>query len=129
MALLYCQFQSCWANALEDSRKFPGEFRSIVGCNPNVVHVLNTLVSFNNWVELLTYRTWKGRHGLAQTLCKSFVGRSSASKIECKQFRWPLVRHLQIVMTLRPVWSAEWRLPCQLLCCVCKVLTGWLLLV
>ena len=45
------QFQSCLANALEGCRSVPCKVRSIVGCNPNVVHVLSLFVSFVNWVE------------------------------------------------------------------------------
>ena len=86
MALLDCQFQSRLANALENCPNAPGKVRSIIGCDANVVHVMGTLVSFDNWVQVLRLETLKSRHRSAKTLCKSFVGKGSAGEIECKYF-------------------------------------------
>ena len=55
MALLYFQFQSCLANALENCLVAPGKIRIIVGCTHKIVHVLSTLVSFDNWIGVFTH--------------------------------------------------------------------------
>ena len=128
MAFLYCQLQSCLANALEDCPNVPGKVRSIIGCNSNVVYVLSTLVSFDDWVQVLTHETWKSRHRSAKTLCKSFIGKSSASKIERKHFHCPLVRHLQTVISLGAIQFAEQWLSGQVLGCVWQS-ANWLVIV
>ena len=57
MAFLIRQFQSCLQNTLEDCPNVPGEVRSIIGCDSNVVHALSTLVSFDDCVQVLTHET------------------------------------------------------------------------
>ena len=101
MALVDCQFQSCLADAIR------AKVRSIIGCDCNVVHVLNTVVSFDNWVQVLAHEARKSRHRSAETLFKSFVGKSSAGKTECKHSHRALVRHLQAVISLRAIKLAE----------------------
>ena len=80
MAFLNYQIQSCLANAPGDCSDVPGEVRSIIACDFNVVHELSTLVSFDNWVRELTHGTWKTRYRSAETLRKSLVGKGSAGK-------------------------------------------------
>ena len=118
MALLYCQFLSCVVNELEDCPSVPGKFRSIAGYNNDVVHVLKTLVSLDNWVQVLAHETWRGTHRSAKTLCESLVGKNSASKSKRKQFHWPLVRHLQTVIRLGAMELAVDRLLFRILDCI-----------
>ena len=107
VALFNCQFQFCWVYALEDCPNVPGKPRSINGYNSNVVHVLSTLVSVNNWVQVFAHEALKSRHRSVDTLWKSFVGKGSAGKIECEHFHWVLVRHLQTVINLEAIKLAE----------------------
>ena len=125
LAFLFCQFQSCLANALEGG---PDKFRSLVGSNPNFVHVLSTLFSFDNWVQVLTYETLKSTHRSAETLGISSVGRGSASKIECKHFCWPLVQHLQTVIRLTKIEFADEKLPSRVLCSVTQG-ANWMIVI
>ena len=101
------QFQSCIANALEDCPSVQGKVRSIIGCDSNIIRKLSTLARFDNWVQVLAHAARKSRHRSVETLCKSFVGISSASKIECKHFHRTLVRYLQAMLSLRAVKLAE----------------------
>ena len=103
MATLDCQFQSRLTTAPKDCQNVLGQVHSNIGCDSNVVHIMSTLVSFDYWVQLLAHETWKSRHRFSEILCKSFLGKSSASKNECKHFHWPLVRHLQTVVILDAV--------------------------
>ena len=64
MVFLNCQLQSCLANALEDCADVPGEVSSNITCDSNVIYVLSTLVSFDDWVELFTHETRKADTGL-----------------------------------------------------------------
>ena len=48
-------FQFCIAIALEDYPSVPGEVCNIIGCDSNIIHVLSTLVSFYNWVQVLAH--------------------------------------------------------------------------
>ena len=57
VAFLNYQFQSYLANALEDCPNVPDEVRSFISCDSNVVYVLSTLISFDNWVQVLTHET------------------------------------------------------------------------
>ena len=57
LTLIYCEFQSCWVNALEDCPNVPSQFRSNVGCNPFIVLALSTLVIFDNCVQVLAIET------------------------------------------------------------------------
>ena len=107
VVLLDCQFHSCIANALEDCPNVPGKVRSVIGCDSNIIHLLSTLVSLDNWVQILAHEAWKSRHRSAKALCKSPVGKRCASKIESKHFLWHLVRHLQKMVSLRAVKFAE----------------------
>ena len=84
MALFSCQFYSCLANSLEDYPNVPDKVPSIFGCNFNIVHVLTTLASLDNWVQVLTHEAQKSRYRSVETLCKSFIGKSSARKVECE---------------------------------------------
>ena len=59
VALLNCQFQSCLANTPEDCPNVPRKVRSISGCNSKIIHVLSTLVSFDNWVQVLAHEARK----------------------------------------------------------------------
>ena len=105
--LFDCQFQSCLANAFEDCPNVPGKIRSVIGCNSNVIHVLSTLVSLDNWDQVLAHETWESRQRSAETLCKSFVGKCSASKIEYMHIHRTLVRHLQAMISVRAVKFKE----------------------
>ena len=107
MALFNYLFQSCLASALEDSPNVLEKVRSIVGCSSNIVHVLSTLVTFDNWIQVLTQEARKSRHRSAETLCKSFVGESFAIKTDCELFHSPLNRHLQTVIDLGAIELAE----------------------
>ena len=122
VAFLNCQFQRWLVNTLEDCPKVPGEVRSFIGCDSKVVHVLSRLVSFDNWVQVLTHGTWKSGHRSAKSLCKSFVGKSSASEIECELFHCLLIRHLQAVIKMGTVnpqsdcwchWYAQKQVICR----------------
>ena len=110
-----CQFQSCLADALEDCPNVPGKVSTFVCCNPNIGHILSTLVSFDNWFQGRWPETWKNRHIPAENLCMSFLGKIS-TKTEGKRLHWPLVLHLQTVMCLGAVDLAEDRLLCLVLC-------------
>ena len=90
-----CQFQSCLAKALKNCPNVAGKIRTIIGCKPNVIHALSTLISLDNCVQLLAHEGGKGRYRSAKSFCKSPVGKGSAGEIECKHFRWPSVRHRQ----------------------------------
>ena len=127
MAQLNYQFQSCLAIALEDWPNVPGNIRNNVGCNPNIVHILSTFVSLDNCVQVFTHETSKSRHKSAENLCKSILGKNSASKNECKHFDWTLVRHLQTVVSLRAIKLAEEQLTRQVLCCVWQIAEWWIL--
>ena len=81
----------------------PRKIRSIIGWKSNIIHALSTLVSLNNWVQVIAHETRKTRHGSAETLCKSFLGKSSASRIEREHFHWPLDHHLQAVISLEAI--------------------------
>ena len=118
MAFPDCQFQSCSVNSLKYCPKVPVKIPTIVGCNPNIILVLSTMVSFDNWVQVLAQNGWKSRHQSAEILWKSTVGKSSATKIECQHFHWRWVRHEQTVINLRARKFAEDRLHCQVLCWV-----------
>ena len=80
MTLLCCHFQYCLVNALANSRYVPGEVHSIVGSKPNTVHVMNTMVSFDIWVQALVHETLKWGYRSVETLCKSFIVKCFASK-------------------------------------------------
>ena len=99
MAFFYCLFKFCFPSALEDCSNNPGELCSTISCNSIIVHILSTLVLFDNWIQLLTHETSKSRHRSAETLCKSLLGKSSAGKIDCKHVHWPSVRSLQNNLT------------------------------
>ena len=118
IALLCCLFSSCLADALEDCPNVLGKIRSNIGCNPNIVHVLSTMVNFDNWVQVLTHKTRENRHRSVETFCKSLLRNSSASNFDWKHFHWPLVRHLQTVIRLGAVQLAEQRLSCRVLFCM-----------
>ena len=104
-----------------------GKVRIIVDCNPNIVHVLSTLVSFDNCVQILAHETWKNWHRPVSTMCKSSVNIGSAGKIECKRFHWPLVRHRQTVIGLWAIKLSEKVFPARCFAASDEVLTGWLL--
>ena len=40
IAFFYCQFQTCLANLLGECPNVQGSVRSMIGCNPNIVHVI-----------------------------------------------------------------------------------------
>ena len=106
LALFCCLSLSCWANPPKNCPIVQGKIRSILGFNPNNVHVLSNLVSFESWDQVLGPETWKCRHIFDETFCKTFVGKRSANEIQCKHYHWPLVRHLQIMMRLGAIENA-----------------------
>ena len=59
VAFLNCQFQSCLAIVLEYCSDVLGQVRSIIGCDCNVVHVMRTLVSLDDWVQVLKHENLK----------------------------------------------------------------------
>ena len=114
MALVYCQFQSFFANGLEDFSSFPGEIRGNLSCNPNMVHVLSAFVSLDDCTQILAHTAWKYRHRSARSFSQSFIGQKSAGEFECSPFYWPVVHHLQTVMCLGAIEGLSF----QVLCCV-----------
>ena len=87
MVLFISQFQPRLVNALEGYPNNPGKIRSSGGCNSKIVLEVITLVSLDNWVQVLAHEAWKRRHRSAKTFWKFFVGKSSGSKNECTHFR------------------------------------------
>ena len=67
-------------NVLEDCPTVPDKILSMLGCNPNINHILRTLVNLDNCVQVLAYAAWKSRHRSAETLWECFAGKRSASK-------------------------------------------------
>ena len=57
MAIFDRHFNSCLADALEDCPNVPGEVRSHIGGDSNVAHVLSTLASLKDWVQVHTHET------------------------------------------------------------------------
>ena len=127
LVFLFCQFQPFLAKAIDDCLNVPCMLRSQVGCNPNIVHVLSILVSFDNWVKVLAQEALKNRHISAEALCNFLSCKCSASKFEGGRFHLPLVRHLQTMISLGAVDLAEKKPPCQVLCCFWQS-ADWLIL-
>ena len=105
----------------------PGKILSVVGCRCNIVHLLSTLVSFDNWVQVLAHETQKFKRRSAEILSKSFVGNRSADKNDCKQFQWPLLCLPQTMIAWQQPSSQKKDFPARFCNASEKVSTGWLL--
>ena len=82
MALFYCYFQSRLSNTLEDCPNVPVRIRSVFGCTSNTVHILSTLVNFDNWVQIVAHKTWECRHWYNQTLWKISKAKVLTAKLK-----------------------------------------------
>ena len=58
MAFGHCQFMTCFLNAFEGCPLVSDEMISVVGgCDADIVHVLGTLVRFDNFIKVFSHET------------------------------------------------------------------------
>ena len=52
MALMHRQFKACFLDAFEGCSQVGNEVIMIVGCDADIVHVLGTLIRFDNIIMI-----------------------------------------------------------------------------
>ena len=78
MTVFYCQFQSCFANAIENSANLPGKLLSMSRCNLNIIYVLSTRDSLDNWIKVVALEARKKAFaGHEQVFFRQLFGWSS----------------------------------------------------
>ena len=59
VTFVHCQLKACFLNAFECCSQVSHEVVSIIGCDADIVHILGTLVRFDDFVKVFPHKARK----------------------------------------------------------------------
>ena len=122
---VHCQFEACPLNAFKSWSQVRNEVVSVIDCNANVVHILSTLVRFDDFVKVFSHENWE----CGQALCQTSLCKCATNKFKGHYLYWALVRHLQPVYAWEQSSLKKRFFPAMCWTASVRVLTGWLLFI
>ena len=100
VTFVHCQLKACFLNAFECCFQVSYEVISIISCNADIVHVLGTLVRFDDFIKVFPHKARKCGQSSAKALCQSSICKCAAGEVKGQHFNRSLVSHRQAVVSL-----------------------------
>ena len=86
MTFVHCQLKAGFLNAFEGCSQVGNEVISIISCDADIVHILGTLVRFDNFIKVFPHKTGKCGQCSTEALCQTSVSECATGKTEGQHF-------------------------------------------
>ena len=100
VTFVHCQLKACFLNAFGCCSQVSYEVVSIIGCDANIVHILGTLIRFDDFIEVFPHKDRKCGQSPAKAFCQTSVCKCATGEIKGHYFNRSSVSHRQAVVCL-----------------------------